>query len=381
MLECLKYIIGLSQSESTCFEENRPDDFNLSSSGLFLADNFNLNLNWVQSAEDSEQGNLWDMLQSARNEAINHVVGVFPATVRETRNFEAVETVFDGKIGQTQSNSFYSNTFSFLGHVIDPKCIKQSILVLKAVNLKLLNVTVATDIDVNVYSSADLTTPIATTTVTLNNSNAFYRAAFSTPVELDMNPLDVGLRYYVVYELPAGLQVPNNQIDFGCGCGSQQKDRRLFYKKFANVTGIEANSTNDLEGTTGNRKTSGKALGLILEAYSRCDYITQLCQFVSDPSEPQNAFNIGGNSYSLARHLAYAVGYYAAAVLAGHILYSRNINRTTLLDRDTLMEVREMSYQKSKQALKYFCENLPVSFLQPCFTCKKDRGSSIRSLA
>ena len=87
MLSCLDNIIGLSETDCSCFESGRPTDYNTSLSGFYLADNFGLTMNFTNSAADCEQGGVWDILQASRTEAINRFLKDYAMTLNSVKKY------------------------------------------------------------------------------------------------------------------------------------------------------------------------------------------------------------------------------------------------------------------------------------------------------
>ena len=375
MLSCLTNIIGLSETSCACFDSGKPVDYNSSLSGFYLADNFGLSMNFTDSASDCEKGGVWDILESARIEAINMFLKDYAMTLNSVSKYRFQDV--NGEIGSRKFNASASNSKPIIGIRIRPYCIIGTKYRLDAVLLALRNVLAPTSVDVSVYSELDLNTPIATVTANITTSNQFTRAEFTTPVILDLNPSEEDSDYYIVFD-SSGLQPPNNEIKKGCTCNSRSYYKTNAFLAYGNWDGIEADTVTDLN--VGSVRTSNKAYGLLLEGSLQCDYISQLCNLTSSFSFDTTAVPSGsGKYYHLGKTMAATIGHKAAEIVANKILMSTNINAIVLTRREELEKVKYKNKSQYEKGLKFLIKNLPDDFTE-CFTCKDNNFASVNSL-
>lgn len=374
MLDCLTNIVGLSETSCACFEDGKPVE-DVSLSGFYIADHFHLSMNFTNSATDCEQGGVWDILEAARKEAILRFQNDYAKGMMMIKRYKYED--FSGEIGSRKFNAGFTPTQNFVGLRIRPYCIIGSKLRIDAVILALRGLSVPVSVPVSIYSSLDFNTPIATTTVNLVASNQFVRAEFARPVVLELNTPEEDTNYYVVFELPAGLQVPNSEIKKGCTCNARAYYRQNKFLQYGDFNGFEVANIADLDNS--NTRLTNKNYGLLLEGSLQCDYISQLCTLASSFSFDVSVPSASGKYYHLGSTLALIIGHKAAEIAADKILMSTNINQIVLTRREELEKIKYMNRAKYEKALKFFVNNLPTDFTD-CFTCKQPSFASISSM-
>ena len=375
MLSCLNNIIGLSETNCACFDDGEPVDYNSSLSGFYLDNDFGLTLDFTNSASDCARGGVWDILESSRKQAINKFLKdyAFALNTMKKYRFQDVE----GEIGSRKFNGTYTNSKNFVGYRIRPYCIIGAKYRLDAVLLSGRNIVAPIDTEVRVYSELDLTTPIATTTVSLTTSNQFVRAQFDTPVILDLNPDEEDIDYYIVFDASA-LTLQNNEIKRGCTCNARSYYRTNKFLAYADFNGIEADSFDTLNAN--NVRLTNKAYGLLLEGSLQCDYISQLCTLTNSFSFDTAVVPSGsGKYYHLGATLAAIIGHKAAYIAADKILTSTNINSIVLTRREELETIKYKNKAQYEKSLQFFVKNLPNDFTD-CFTCKNPNFAAVMSL-
>jgi hypothetical protein len=371
---CLAEVIGLSRTSCNCWDTGKPVNFDVSQSGLFISDY--VPLSYTNTAKDCEKGGVWDILQTAREQAIRAFLADLPTVLN--RDFKPNYTAFLGWVGSIR----YSQTKvaltlgNYQAWRIKPRRINGGKIILREVSLALENILAPVSVAVDVYSNADFTTSLGTATLNFI-TNGFTTASFPTPVELDLSDKDANgylaqdddLRYYLVYQLPSGARYANNEIyanSGGCGsCGGDTlRNATNPFLTYAEIESVEAGTLGNLDANPQNSDLSAR--GLRLKADWGCAEMDWLCGLTYDP----NALG-SGESKTLAAAVANAILRKAIYFTASAILQSTNISSVTILSRESLLGKTQSSEKHYREWLIYMAQNFPQS-LTDCISCKSD---------
>lgn len=365
-LPCLDNVIGLSASECNCWDDTKPVDFatlNASSSGLYVAESDAIPLRWANSAADCENGGLWDLLIKSREKAIRGFVADFLGEVQRVKQEQ-----FDPftKIGDDYKNSFTPASGTVASAWIQPYRLKGSKLQINSINIAFWDGIVAsTDIDISIYSSLDLTTPIDTATATVTANKQYFTATFASPVILDLGDVrdDKDERYYFAYTIPIGARPINNQTYIE-GCCGTTKEKRNPYLQILCIGGSQADTVLNLGSPISSNNLMN---GLVINASMECDYYSWLCELAQQPNEVYGV----GNGQRLRLGMGLADGLQAGAImhLANSVIQSGRINEFTLVLEDKTMYAIRGHYEKIyKQALKNLVYYMPAD-VTDCLIC------------
>ena len=381
MLEtCLKTLVGLSRSDCSCFDDDRPADYNTSLSGLYIADGVKLKM--TKGAADCEEGGVWDILETARDRAINDVSQDILLNISSHYDelYEPFYSKKNGLIGNkniTQTKVSPTQIKLFNGLKIKYNDIKGGFFTLQGVELALLNFAGPIDVDVSLYSNVDFSTPLTTTTVTLINPKTFYSASFPTPYKIDLSELDYEsdkIEYYLMYELPSGAQIPQANIKRGCGCGGAKRQiQNNPWIQFVDLQGI---SNTDIATLDNPSYTNSYTMGLRVKAVASCDYLTDICDYANDFQELKT---LGNQDYRFASAIANIVNTKAQAIVLDIIIKSSNVNRYTLFSREGAYGQRNQLLSNYKKYMQWFLENMPLH-RNDCLTCHDNRNVSINTI-
>ena len=367
--DCLRNVIGLSDTNCNCWDSDKPVDFatlNASNSGLYLSQPDTIPVKITNTAADCEQGGVWDMLVTARDRGIKDVVAMFielvQARLAETR------TTFQDYVGTSSKNSFVIPSFDYQGIYFRPYYIKGGALVIDKVQLALTNITAPVDVDVFVYRGSDLTTSLGSTTVTLTTAGDFYEASFSTPVAIDLSTIrdDEDEKIFVVYELPSGARVVNNETEIGCGtCGgyAARLKRNPQLEWNCEINGFESDSIANLNTI---RRASSYARGLRVNASFYCDWWSWLCDVATNLN---TIVQVGGQKANLGMQLADAIQAASVARLAEAIKNSPNINRYGIvMDDKYWYSTINRNKRNAAQWIAFIADKLPHD-VTDCLKC------------
>lgn len=370
--DCLKLIVGLSAVDCNCFDTpTRPADYNTSYSGFYLddpQDGISL-LNSIDLAADCGEGGIWQMMDRARELALNTLENDLLSAFSEVQQIRIPS--FAGDIGERIFGKSLNLTEDVIGMCLESVMIKGAVLVIEEIGLCIDRVS---NYDVFVISSEDLTTPIASLTIPVTVADQLTFASFPTPLELPLysENCDDELKYFFVYQ--RGISQPKSS-NFTCGCRGAKG--RKDWQRFVKANGVEAATTNDLDSP----RLSARPNGLVLNGYADCLGLSWVCERFTP-----TVMNQMNDIASWYRVLAKLVQYKAAQLLASMILESGRINRFTMLNAEGL--IRQRAYLEAQYfnyigtvkhkprpgemytgRLRWLAENIPANVTE-CLKCK-----------
>lgn len=334
--DCFDDVFGLSRTECDCFDVPT----NISKTGLFLAEIEGLNLQIIDGASDCEDGDLWDLMKRAREQAIIAFKTDYSAQISTQWKQKLIP--FKGEIGRREFNSDYPiKAFAGQSYVFAP--IKNGVFVIKRIGVA-FNTTGT--VDINIYRNVDNDVYQTIAGIpTLANTLSWY----TLPQPLELPIYDEGTEFlqYIFAYANTGARPKDNHLK----CCSTVlnyslynpilqlsiSDQRYAFARWCNVTGLTYDSIAEFK-----RYPSGfanHAMGLIMDSEIRCDYRGIACN--DDDFKHSDIMTV----------MAYATYYRAGAYLVDAILSSTNINRYTMLDRERL-------YGKKSSYLKEYRDRL-----------------------
>lgn len=339
-LECLNGLVGLSDRNCSCWEAERPTDYNQSETGYYVTDpewGFPL-LEGAFAGADCSEGSVWDMLLKARNKAIRDFQTDLQAalyTERATRY-----SVFSGLIGQDISSTTRNLNGTYQGILIVPKSVKGGVLKITKIGLDINQTTTVT---VQIYSSQDTSSPIFSLPCNAV-ANKLTWTEIPIPVELALYSEETSeLRYYMVYESPTFS--PNNNKLTCCG-------RKQGWAQYLAVGGYNADN---LKGETGDTFSNG----IVLQSHLSCDQVAWLCDM--DEVEGYNVKSVIGRAIQMK----------AAVKVISQILRSANINLFTMSNREGMYADKKRLQKAYENQVIWLAENVPAG-VSDCFMCDKN---------
>ena len=339
--DCLENIIGLSRSECECFSDGKPIDANSSLSGLMIDELKGLNLSIVSGAEGCE-GGLWEMMDSARSEAIKQFTSDFYGDL--LNKYRLKRKPFSGEMGQTRYKNTLTNVTSpYAGVPVRMNNIRGGIWRIKRIGTAF---TQTGSFTLTLFN--DLQDDSIESFVLQTEANKVKWNAISTPIYLPMESGGTGIRYDFLYQPSMAPGLPKDN-GISCGCGGYKPVFNLQSPKFRPMNTAASGwemfaMVGSMQGTsvaTGNDRDSftfGHQYlnGIILDVEFLCDFSGILCSTVTDfVNNP------------LAGAVAGAIRYLACVFLIDDVLASGNINYFTMTDRERLMQ------KKSSYASEY----------------------------
>lgn len=372
-LDCLNNIIGLSPTSCNCWDASKPIDFNTlnaSSSGLYVVQPNTITLRWANSAADCENGGLWDLIISARDNAVRDLLADFLTATQEVKTERFLPFTTIGDNYNKQAELVKSNVAAVW---IEPYELRGAKLTIESIDLAFWDgILGSTNVDIEVYSSLDFTTPIDTATATVTANKQFFTATFATPIVIDLGEIrqDLNERIYFAYTVPVGARPVKNNTEKGCKCSPQTKIRNNPYLQVLCLGGVQADSIADLESSP--IIGTSTMQGMVINASLECDYYSWLCQLAQ---KPDVITSVNGSGQRLRLGMVLADGLQAKAVvnLVDSIIVSSRINQFTMvLGIEELYRLKGHFNKIYHNAIHNLVYYMP-SDVSDCLICAKDK--------
>ena len=386
-LDCLNDIIGIRPTDCTCWDSSKPVDFNAlntSTSGLYVAEPNTITIRWTNSASDCENGGIWDLLAQSLYGSINPDTGernggairdtlesylVKTAVVKKER-FEPFTTIGDNYFKQAET---VKASAVVAGFYIEPYELRGANLSIESIDIAFYDgILGATPVNIEVYSSLNLTTPIASATANVTANQTFATASFLSPITIDLGSIrrDLNERIYFVYTIPAGTRPVKNNIEIGCKCSKARKVRNNPWLAISCTNGgFQSTSVADVLSPISQTSTMQ---GLRLNASLECDYYSWMCDLAQKPKTISGTTN-RGERLMLGMTLADTIRAKAVVNLVNSILKSSRINLETMtLGKEVLYKTRshfQKIFDKGIDNLVYY---MPAD-VSDCLVCADDK--------
>lgn len=368
MLDCLSNIIGLSDTTCGCWDDSKPQNFselNVSDSGFYLLDPSVVPITTVQAGANCETGSLWDFAINARDRGIKDTINAFVQGINSkfSDRFEPFQQIGDNVSNKAQNVRVGSN---YLGVYIEPYRIKGAKIKVNSIDLTFWTGTTPTNIDIEVYDSLNLATPLAVATASVVMDRVKATAVFSTPFEIDLTDIrdDYNQRFYFVYQLPSGFMPVQNKTVIGCNCSAAIVYRdNPYLKVMCKPVGVQSVDVSSLDKPY----TVGYMNGLVLNTTFECDYFSWLCDLSTNINNPK----VGGRM-NLGLALMDAIKARSTAYLLDSILKTKRINYyTMILEEESIHNRVHQQNAIFENAIHLLVEEIP-SDISDCLVCKKD---------
>lgn len=369
-LDCLDKIVGLSSTACTCWDSTKPVNFvtlNQSTSGLYVSQPDTIPIRWTNSATDCENGGIWSLIAQARDKAVRDLLTDYLA---ETKRVKQEQFLPFTTIGDNYYKAADTVTDTVAAVWLEPYQIRGAKLRIDSIDIAFWDgIAAPTSVDISVYSSLNLSTPIDTATATVNGNKEFFIATFASPVIIDLGNIreDLNERIYFVYTIPAGARPVKNNIEKGCQCNSRNKYRENPFLQILSAGGVQSSSVLNLDSATFG---TGTMNGLVLNASMECDYYSWLCDLAQKPND---STLIGGQRLALGMALADGIQAKAIYNLAASILMSGRINHYTMvLDPKQLYQIQNHYIKIYRMAIKNLVYYMPAD-VSDCLVCADDK--------
>lgn len=356
-LVCLEDVVGLSQNDCECYETDRPADYNQSKSGYYLDQLPGLDLKLIGSDVECGDGNIWEKMESALQQAKVEFRTDVLASITEYASPR--RKPFNGRIGETKKKTTIVATTNWMGLVIQTGNIKGGEFTLKGITTLMDS---AATFDVYVYNNIE-DDPLIMIPDVQSAANQLYDNPLDPSEDLIFPLYSTecdDLEYYIVY-MPAGFNPKDNKIS--CGCS-----RRPDFEQWFHLQGTAGNDIADREGWGRN----DFANGLLLDLCITCNTADLICGGDNVDRDWQND--------PVSRVIAATIRYKAGVILVEDILNSGNINRYTMMNRDYLKGRRSHYNKEYGNRIMWLGENMSING-NDCLGCDDDRISSATILS
>lgn len=364
--ECLTHVVGLSQTACECYD-TPPADYAESLSGMYIDELMPLEVvnGLVNCANGSD---LWELLERGRYNAIQQFKADALAGIMMFN--EPARNAFKGAIGRTVTTQKLTMTSgNYCGLRLACADVKDGTLIINSVGAIFdktgtLALNIYNNLGELVYGPFTIDTVAGVHTVTPVGP-------VSLPLHDDMTD---NIEYFILYQYLNGGPVPYNN-DIKCNCGKWKPafdcrnpywwgnpERGYGWAKWLMV-GAYNSAAMDFDDCA--TTTSNYMYGLTLPSIElRCETANVLC-FEDDDwdNEP------------VAAAIAFAIRYKAAALFAGDILRSPNLNRFVMLNHEQLTADIVAWDAQYKTYVDYIAKNIDVS-VNDCLTCREFMGFS-----
>jgi hypothetical protein len=368
MYPCYNNIIGLSKSDCECLATNRPEDYQVSNSGLFLDELADIGA-LIHSANCGSD--LWETITDAMQTAIkltvtdsNILLGKTYALKREPLNGQVV--------GDIKARETYNPAANYAVIRIACNPIKGGYFTLRKLGtifeaIGSFNVSLYNNVDGFLESFAVTSLANKHLATPLNKKYPVYSKYTNC------------LEYYLVYEFDDVNRPKDNAAS--CGCGGETLNYNLaspyFAKNYRNaqwtkyvmVGSTVINSLSELEDGLSN-VASNKMLGLTLELDFACDVNSVIC-------DEDAGLDFTGNKFAMA--LAFAIYYQTGVQLANKFLNNKTLDPKKLINTDKWEENAIEWQAKYSDYLTYLVSEVSIK-ANDCFTCKDLAGMTRQGL-
>lgn len=345
-MDCLKDIIGITQSECPCLVSgltpDQIDQLKVSKSGFYM-DNIADSLTFRTLKADACQG-FFEMSIAARDTAIQTLQDDILTGL--AMQFKQAKSTYIGTVGRTQYAGTLPTSKPIFFIKIEPHRKTDA-----AITFRKARIYSSESGDTNFYIfkmvGGDME-QVFTAPVSLVANNA----AVITPGSNLILPMDENgqpVTYFAAWETINGARPKDNKIDCNCNAGNGAG-----FGSYVSVTGGEAAAFSDMDSA---RSVSNKAYGIVLDVEIRCISSNFVCREYNDKD-------------ALAIVAKWAVAYKANEMLIERILSSPEVNRYTLMSREHLYGKRNHFRSEYQDRVHYILENVDVSKTD-CFICKQ----------
>lgn len=351
-LKCLENIIGLSRTECPCYDENKPVDAEVSKSGIYLDELQGLDLKLIGADIECGDGDVWNKMEKALDISNNTFRTDILSAITEYAS--ARRKPFNGKIGEVKKRAIRLAMTNFMGVIIQGCNIKGAEFTLKGIST-LMDATTIFDVFIynNIQDDPILQIPGVESTANQVKANPLTPNSNLT-FPLYTTECDT-LEYYIVY-VPQGFNPYDNKVS--CGCSRKQPWEQWF--DVQGVTGDDVSTTDLREDLLRNEFANG----LILDLTINCNTQDLICggenvdlDYTNDP---------------IARVTATAIQYKAGETLLNDILSSGNINRYTMMSRESLYGKRNHYASEYGNRIQWLSENMSING-NDCLGCNDGR--------
>lgn len=355
--------MGLSQNNCPCVGEARPENYNVSKSGLFM-DDYEHGLSYIfpKSAVDCGDQNLWSVLAKARYQGVMDATTYLLKSIAENQN--RFVNGFADEFGQVNSRAGNTSDRSCSSNITGFTIVPQ---VYKGADLKIKKIWLAVDkagtYTVNVYDLQNTSTPVRTVSIVHPGNNQQVGATLpGSP--LPLSEAGRPIHYAIAYDRNGAYPL---NYTYTCGCGAD-KNPAWMRDNYFQSRGFCVSAMEHVRhgGHSCNRDYTG---GMIVEFELMCDPYSWLCGL-------QDTFwtiNPWGKIF------AKFVQIICTNKAIASILDTGRVNFYTLISAESLIEKKAALTELADELMMYLAVNMPDD-VSDCWSCKGSYGFAKRGI-
>lgn len=351
-ISCFDDIIGLSQTTCPCYPDNTYDN---SLSDLYLDELTGMNLKMFEA--NCENGNIWDQLNMARQNAIKEFIGDANSGILKKNTLR--RQPFYGTLGRPlfhydrKLNHTYAGVRWYCADIVSGE-----------VEIKKIGTLFSQTGTITLYIYNSLNELLHT--IPLNTTaNVHNLQTLSTPITLPLhNSYAERIEYFFVYQVTSNLPKDN---DIKCNCGSfkpsfdcrrpyfSQTNAQFGWASYFMCGSWGGNTLTDFDDCS--LTTDNYMNGLTFELETRCNVNETICKdrldFKSNP---------------LAISMALAIRYKAGQLLLEGFLASDRVDRFTLLNGENSARLAQLYSDKYTELITFIVSKINITSTD-CFVC------------
>lgn len=364
---CFDNIIGITQVYCPCQDDNRPEDYDVSKSGLYL-DGL-LPMNFLQAAQSCEYSDMWTMAKNAIFEASKHLQADLFSCIRGYTSQK--RTSYKGTIVDvtkiTPAGKSVAITNDYAGMKLDIGKIRGGKMTINRIGTYFA-ATSTIDLTITDTSQGELMQIIGLPTV----ANQIEWYTLQNKINLSLaDPYNMRRSLSFLYPKVPGLKAKESR--FSCNCGGWKpyfdysrptydniSDKGNYgYANYLMAAGVTGN---DLENIDSWMHNEGFSYGIILDVTLACSMEGLLC----NPAEDYETDPI---------HLtiAHTLRYKAAEIIIDKILKSGQPTRYTMVAGTQLLKDKA-DYQDAynSRVMNYLCTEISndIKTYSDCYVCR-----------
>lgn len=345
---CLDNIVGLTQKDCECFTDDRPDDYNISKSGLYLDELKGLNVTNIDTSVDCGEESVWSlMLTELKNGERKFRTDLLTSI---SQRFKERFNHFSGTIGLRSYNNVVSagQLDDLVGLRLESNCIKGSCFVLYGIDAHFDATVVA--MPVKIYRTG-IEAPIHEFTID-TEANLRKVNTLANPIELPLSIAGVDeFNYSIVYDVPVGVKPLNTKL-YTCSCSRLESEWSVWLI-IDGINGPLFTTTSALDSYS----TSKLTYGLNLVSEIKCKKGSIICD---------EGLDLDFENDEIALQIAYAIQECSGVLLLTELL-TRPDSAFVALNEELTLSLIEGYTESYNDRIQYIALN--VSPNNDCFTC------------
>lgn len=357
MLECYNYVFGFSQDDCECSTEGRPEDYDISGSGLFLDDLAPIST-LLQANPCS--GTVWDMMQKARTAGIKQLVADSNALLGKRFRLKR-KPLGNTVLGTIKAKALADVTKNYTVTVMACSPIRSGYVTLDSIGT-VFSATGQATLEIYDNEVGLLKTIPLNTTANKHTPN-------KVNLELPMYSKYVGAKEYYFVVTTDIANLPKDTF-ITCGCGGWEPEynkltpyyysigarKSAAWSDYVMIGGTQINSISELDELP--NKLPNNMYGLALDIKAGCNISEVLCK---------DSLDFAGNPLALS--LAFAARYITAVQLGKKVLKSTVLTRENMINTDLWEESIDEWNDKYNEHINYIVAEADHTGTD-CLECK-----------